>query len=447
VTYGASGEQGSYGATWMMAAAVLLIGVGTVLRQLDVSTVLVILALLAAGVAVLAPYSAVLSVFRRRSVVMVLVAGVTLLAAISATQSTLPIPLRFTLLAIAGIGIHAVLVGGKSRTIEMLVVIAGHFALMAVMLAVSGPPDIDVYYFQQEASEALLNGENPYALRYLNTAGPNSPYYADELIDGDRLNFGFLYPPLSLVLAVPGYALAGDYRYAALACVSLTALLIVLMRPGQLAAGAALAVLFAPMTAFVLYWGWTESFVVLPFAATVYLAVRRAATTPVALGFLIASKQYMPVLLVLAVVLMRDLGRRVGRLWFAVIPLAVAVATVIPFVIWDAGSFIYSTVTVHVLQPFRDDSISVGATLVRIGLPATPEWLGFILGALALLLIAWRAPRTPAALSAGSAVVLITFYLFSKQAHLNYFFPALVALAIAIAVAEPDETAAERALA
>jgi hypothetical protein len=37
------------------------------------------------------------------------------------------------------------------------------------------PPLIDVHQFQQEASAALLEGHNPYELRYRNLYGPGSP--------------------------------------------------------------------------------------------------------------------------------------------------------------------------------------------------------------------------------------------------------------------------------
>ena len=281
--------------------------------------------------------------------------------------------------------------------VELAIVIVGHFVLMAIMLRVSGVPDIDVYRFQQEGSAALLRGDNPFAMTFLNTEGPGSPYYSPEVLDGDRLNFGFIYPPLSLLMAIPGYVIAGDYRYGALAAVSLTAFLIGSLRPGPLAIGAALLVLFAPVTGFLLYWGWTDPFVALLLALTVALGARRAMASPVALGLLIASKQYVAPLYLLAIVLFRGARRRVGLAKFASIPLMVVGATIAPFLVWDAGAFLYSTITVHLLQPFRIDSLSIPAMLARNGLlTPIPGWLPFIAGASALALVLWRAPRTSA---------------------------------------------------
>jgi hypothetical protein len=429
----------------MMCAAALFIGIGTVLTQLDVSTALVMVALGAASLAAVAPGSWLLRQFRERSVVMVLVAAIVIQAIASASQSTVPGTLYpVALLAVGAVGVHAVLVASRWRMIELAIVIGGHFVLMAIMLRVSGMPDIDVYRFQQEGSAALLRGDNPFAMTFLNTAGPDSPYYSPEVLDGDRLNFGFIYPPLSLLLAIPGYVVAGDYRYGGLAAVSLTAFLIGSMRPGPLAIGAALLVLFAPVTGFVLYWGWTDPFVVVLLALTAVLAGRRAAGTPFALGLLIASKQYVAPLYLLAIVLLRGARRRVGLAKFASVPLVVASATIAPFLVWDAGALLYSTITVHLLQPFRIDSLSIPAMLARNGiLTPVPGWLPFIAAAAAMGVVLWRTPRTTAGFCVGAVVVLMTFFVLSKQAFLHYYFLPLVALSLGIAatrwMAEPEE--------
>ena len=429
----------SLGAAWMMGAAALLIGIGTVLTQLDVSTLLVTVALAATSIAALAPGSWLLRQFRRRSVVTVLVAAIAIQAIASASQSTVSgVWYPLAMLGIAVVGVHAVLVESRWRTAELVLVIAGHFVLMAIMLRVSGAPDIDVYRFQQEGSAALLRGENPFAMTFLNTAGPDSPYYSPEVLDADRLNFGFIYPPLSLLMALPGYLIAGDYRYGALGAVSLTAFLIGSMRPGPLAIGAALLMLFAPITGFLLYWGWTDPFVVLLLALTVVLAARRAGATPVALGLLIASKQYVAPLYVLAIVLLRGARRRVGLARFAWIPLVVGGVTVVPFVVWDASAFIYSTVTVHLLQPFRIDSLSIPAMLARNGFTTpVPGWLPFAAATAIMAVALWRAPRTNPGFCVSTAVVLMTFFLLSKQAFLHYYFLPLVALCLGIAATGP----------
>lgn len=431
-------EQQSYGASWLMVAAIILIGVGAVLKQPDVATVLIILGLIAGAIAIVASRSATLRAFGRRAVTMVMVVGIVVQAIVFTVQSTLPLPLPLVGLGLAALGVYAIVSDGRWRTMQMTVVVIGHFILMAGMLAISGPPDIDVYDFQQLASEAMLNGENPFAIRFPNTAGLDSPYYSPEVVDGDQLTFGFIYLPLSLLLALPGYALLGDYRYAALAALSLAALLIVFARPGRLAAGASLLVLFAPITQFVLYWGWSDTFAALPFVAVALLARRASAATPIGVGLLIALKQYLPILLILAVFVLGRARERVGWPAFVGVSVLTATLTVVPFFVWDPGAFIYSTVTMHVLQPFRDDSLSVPALLVRAGFAQLPSAIGFVVAGLAVVLVAWRAPPTAASFCAGSAVVLTAFFLFSKQAFLNYYFLPLLALAVALSMAEDD---------
>src|SRR5207248_8919226 len=107
-----------------------------------------------------------------------------------------------------------------------------------------------------------------------------------------RLNFGYPYPPLSLLLIVPAYQL-GDLRYAQLAAMALAGAFIALARPGRTAFAAAALLLFTPRGFFVLEAGWTEPFAVLFLAVTVFAACRSPRQLPVPLGLFLASKQYL----------------------------------------------------------------------------------------------------------------------------------------------------------
>src|SRR5262249_36858695 len=121
-----------------------------------------------------------------------------------------------------------------------------HFAVGAWIIRSSPNPHIDVYVFQQESCQALLRGENPYALRFPNIYGPSAFVYGPGLKTEDRVNFGFPYPPLSLYMALPGYLLTGDHRYSQLAAVTLAAALLAYARPGLIARLAAMLYLFTP---------------------------------------------------------------------------------------------------------------------------------------------------------------------------------------------------------
>lgn len=431
----------TFTASWFMTAAAVLIGVGTVANQADVATLLVIMALGVAVLALLDPRLRLLPSFDQRSVVTILVVGTVLEGTALAARAPEGVAAySIIVLALTVLAVVAVLVRGEGlRRSVMYVVIAAYFALMAWMVAVSGIPDIDVYVIQQEGVAALLQGTNPFAITFENTAAPGSPYYAPELIEGDRLNFGFIYPPVSLMLAIPGYVLAGDYRFGLVAALAIAALVIAHIRPGPIATGAAMLLIFSPMSQQILYWGWSDPFSILLLAVVVFIALRRPPMAPIALGLLIASKQYLAPLYVLAIALLRDVRLVVGARRLTIVPLAVALITVLPFLAWDAGAFVHSTVTMHLLQPFRADSLSVPAVLVRAGMSEVPSIIGFVLAALALMFVVWRAARTPAGFCVAATVVLVVFFLFSKQAFMHYYFLPLAALAsgIASATVEP----------
>jgi hypothetical protein len=246
---------------------------------------------------------------------------------------------------------------------------------------------------------------------------------------------------LSLLLAVPGYAIAGDYRYGAAAALAIAALLIAATRPTRFAAGAALLLLFAPMTQQVLYWGWTDPFVIMLLAGTIHVAVRHAVTTPIGLGLLVASKQYMAPLVVLGAVLLRRVRHEVGPSAMVSVPIIIAAVTIAPFLAWDAAAFLYSTVTVHLLQPFRIDSLSIPAAIARAGFPELPSVLAFVAAGGAFLFVLWRAVRTPSGFCVAAAVLLMVFFLFSKQAFYHYYFLTLAALACGLAATEARMTA------
>jgi hypothetical protein len=442
-----AGDTESIGLALTMAVAAVLLGVSSTIRR-PFAMILVLAALMAVSVGVLAPRAHFLGHLNLRAVMKVVSVGIGLEVLIGVFLSPLvagDIRLAAGLLATGALGIYSLLLAGKWRGIVFVTVVICHAALTSCMLTAREPPLIDVHQFQQEASAALLEGHNPHELRYRNLYGPGSPYYSREVEDGDRLKFGFPYPPLSLLMAMPGYAIAGDYRYAALAAVAIAVVLIGFAGRREIGLGAALLVLFAPLTQHVLYWGWTEPFLVLTFVAVVFLAVRTAETTPIALGLLIATKQYAPLLLPPAVVLLQSVRNCVGWPRMALIPLAAATATALPFLVWDVESFLYSTVTVQKVAPFRIDSLSIPAVLVKAGqelgyagVPELPAWVGFAFAAGVLGLTLLRAARTPAAFCGASATVFLVFFLFAKMAFLNYYFAVFAILACGVAVTGPE---------
>jgi hypothetical protein len=297
-------------------------------------------------------------------------------------------------------------------------------------------PAVDVYAFQQEALAAFTHGTNPYAITMPQIYGDPS-WYGAGLVEGGRLLVGLPYPPLSLLLELPIFVLFGDYRYATLLALALAALVLSRCRQDAIGALAAAVLLFTPRAFFVVEQGWTEPFVVLGLCLVVYASIRRPGWLPAALGFLLATKQYAVFLAPLAFVLLPvGEGRRAGAiLWRAI---ALAAAITLPFAAWNPTAFVHSTVTFQLLQPFRPDALSYLALYARVTGTQFPAIVGFAAMLGALLFALWRSPRSASGFAAASALVLLAFFVFGKQAFCNYYFVVIAALCCAVATAGPD---------
>jgi hypothetical protein len=286
-------------------------------------------------------------------------------------------------------------------------------------------PAIDVYVFQQEAAKTLLHGGNPYAMSfddiYRDTKPADRPVYASNLVRDGKVLFGFPYPPLSLYLSTLGYAVAGDYRHAQLVALAGAALLIAFTRPGSESSLFAILLLFAPRSFFVLCRGWTEPFAVLFLAATVFCALRYRKLLPIALGLLLASKQYLVLALPLVPLLVDgpNLWRRSIKL--ALQAVAVAVVVTAPLALWDPQAFWHSLVTVQKLSPFREDALSYLVWYFHHTETKPGVVWAFVGAVVAIAIALWRGERSPAVFCASLALVCVLFISLNKQAFANYY--------------------------
>ena len=98
-------------------------------------------------------------------------------------------------------------------------------ALGSWMLAASRHPRMDVIEVHETALQALVEGRNPYSITFRNIYA-DSAHYNPKAVAGDVVLFGYPYPPLNLLLALPGHLLLRDYRYAELAALIAAAALI-----------------------------------------------------------------------------------------------------------------------------------------------------------------------------------------------------------------------------
>jgi hypothetical protein len=334
-----------------------------------------------------------------------------------------------------------------SLTVPVLAVL--FMALCVWLLRHDTKPFIDVLAFQRDSTAALAHGRNPYSIRFLTVyPGQYDWWYGPGMTQNGLTTFGYPYMPLNLFINLSGFLL-GDVRYTGAAAVALAALLMSRIRRGTYAAFPALAaaaLMFMPRTLYVVNFAWSEPVVVLLLALTVYCAVRLPTLLPYALGFLIASKQFMCVALVLTPLLV---GWNWRRLLAVAVPACLTAAVVtLPLALLDFPSFVRSVVKFQMMTPFRSDSLSL-LVLAKRSLHLTadpPSAIGFAVLAAVAVLTLLRRKSGPAEFAIGLAVCLLAFFAFNKQAFLNYYFLVIGALWCAVAALglpdpEPPEPA------
>lgn len=355
---------------------------------------------------------------------------------------------RADILFFSGLALAAVLCGASLVRVRWLgpalplVLLLTHFLLGVWLIKSSPHPFIDVYIFQRDAIRAFLSGQNPYAITYPDIYG-NSPFYGPGLSVGGRLTFGFPYPPLSLLLAFPGHLLGGDYRYSQLCALTLSGTFMTYARPGRVGLVAAATFLFTPRVFFVLEQGWTEPFVVLLLSAVVFCACRAPRLLPYALGLFFVVKQYLVFAIPVGLLFFPKPFRWREVRGIVLRTTTVALAVSLPLIAWNVSAFVRDVVTIHIHQPFRQDSLSYLAWLARYGGAHPPTALAFAAALAGVALGLWRAARSPAGFAATVALVYLGFFAFNKQAFCNYYFFVLGALCCAIAASgnEPQAPA------
>jgi hypothetical protein len=310
--------------------------------------------------------------------------------------------------------------------------VALHTSLLAFRLA-TREVIIDVEIFLREGVTALLSGVNPYAITFTNpySQAASEVFYGPGVIVDGRFDYGFPYLPVSLLAAVPGHVL-GDVRFTALACLLVVALVVRAVSADDIGRLLSLSMLTGLSAMTLVVGAWTEPVMMAALALTVLFLVQgRALPAAVALALLLATKQYLVVIAPLLWVFAKLAG------WRALfVALSGAALVTLPFVWAGPADFWRSTVELHLAQPFRSDSISLLVSAVEtFGWP--PAYLHGVLPLVAgfgvACLVAWRAPRTPAAFALGVGATLLATVLLSKQAYTNYY--SLVGASLALGVA------------
>lgn len=349
-------------------------------------------------------------------------------------------------LAFATVGLLGVLqffnLGGLRLPLMVVMVLAFCVAGEIAFNYHAKDPGIDVFIFQMHGCEALAHGLNPYTLRYPSVYPPGTPFYGPGVVDSHgMLTVGFPYPPLSLLLAMPGYLLGGEVRYSHLAAMGLSAGLIAAARPGRVAALAATLLLLMPRSIYVLDLAWTEPLLVLTFSFFLFCLCRWPRAMPYALGLYFSTKQYTILTLPLLPLIVEGPNhwKRVGKV---LLKAALVVAAIdLPFLLWNAREFIRAVFVFQFLQPFRSDALSY-LVLIRQHLPGLPLpiWISLLPLAVVIPICLRRVTSSPAGFAAAVTLVHLLFFAFNKQAFANYYYFVIATACWSIAAANLPRT-------
>jgi hypothetical protein len=300
--------------------------------------------------------------------------------------------------------------------IAIAILILFHCTVTFLLNKPGSANNIDTFTFQRDACKNLMRGVDPYG------ATQNDPFdayhsalfFGPGMVVNGRVQVGLQYPPLTLVWALPGYLL-GDVRYSYVLANLISALLLFLISPNARGLWLISFLLLSPLTLAVENRCWTEPLVLMTLSATIYAMLKKRWWLPITLGVFLATKQYNVLALPLIGYFIQPFRwKAYSKLTF--LSLAVVVATILPFLLWDAHGLWHDLVLFHLSQPFRQDAISF-AVLFPVVAKIGPLLL------LAFFAWALRGPqRNRAIFAAAYGVAVLLFFATSKQAFANYYF-------------------------
>lgn len=311
-------------------------------------------------------------------------------------------------------------------------ILAVSLMLGSWMLTASPDPRIDVVEVHESAFRALGRGRNPYRMTFRNIYG-DTRFYSPAAVSGDRVLFGYPYPPLSLLLAAPGQLVFKDYRYAQLAAAVAAAAAMAYAGGSLVARLAAVLWLTTPRLYFVLEQGWTEPVAALMLALTMASMVRRPRWAAWSGGLLIVTKQYVA----LAAPLLWRFGSASpeGPIPFAGRAVLAGSVVTLPFALWNVQAFLETVVLLQTREPFRIDSLSFVSWAARMGW-GEASYLWAVGAALTGVAVAvWRAPNTAAGFCAGLALSTLAMFSLGSKAFCNYYVFVIGALCCSVAAA------------
>ena len=346
------------------------------------------------------------------------------------------------LLVGAGAALTAVVTRNKTIGVAAaLVMIASNAGVGWIVASTGDLLAYDVVEFQRIAASTLLEGGNPYAAEYPDIYSPelSARFYGEGISVDGVLTRGFPYPPTSLIPVVPAYVM-GDVQVAHRIAIPVVALILLALSGGSvLSRIGVVMILTAPAVVNLPVGSWTEPFLAVALASSVWAYRNRHAVAPFMLGLFFSLKQYTVLFLPLIPVLVASGGvGTTGRSRWRSVALGLApwAALTLAFVMWGPSAFFESVITWQFEQPFRPDSLSLLVWAVT-AVDWPPPWSYSVVPVLAGLaaggVFLWKAKRSPAGFALGVAFAMACFLLLSKQAFANYYFIVVTGCAVAVA--------------
>lgn len=327
------------------------------------------------------------------------------------------------------------------RAVMVLAALAmGHW-----LVRYSPAPHVDVFTYAKEAPAGLLQGHNPYAMRFTDVYGGGTNAYAEGLSDGTQTTVGFPYLPINLWVLTLG-AFLPDPRWVLQLCTVLGAWLAMRHAPCPARARLAMAALLCtPRAMFLLEQSFLEPIAIALLAATAVAASRNDAKVPYLLGALLVTKQPMPLLAASAFVLPHLPSEPRERLRFAGKVVASGTALTLPFILLDPQAFYRSAIWVHFKQLRTPDSLTLASWWVQGPNGFVPPiWWCFVLLAATGVLVVRRAPRTASGFALAFGTSYLAFLLFARQAYANYHHQVTASMFLAAALADFGQRKASR---
>jgi hypothetical protein len=149
------------------------------------------------------------------------------------------------------------------------------------------------------------------------------------------------------------------------------------------------------------------------------------------------TKQYLVLAGIALLRIAATLGVRRRR--FLVGLIGAAVATTLPFFLWDPRAFLENVVLLQAREPFRVDSLSYLSWAARAGWGMGSLAWSVAAASIALMVGLLRTPNTPAGLAASLALSWIVMFAFGSKAFCNYYFFVIGVLCSAVAAGPEKE--------